>query len=87
MSKTKKKRNETNPEIIYEHEKERTRNFYDDDLGEMRLFPDFLPGNSISVTESTGLIQVAPVTPALQRVYDDVYSYRQVKAVQPDFKE
>ncbi|MBQ7900363.1 MAG: hypothetical protein IJ365_00175 [Clostridia bacterium] len=87
MSKVKKSRKETNPEILYEREQQRTKNFYDDDMGEMRLFPDALVGSSVSATESTGLIQVAPITPALQKVYDDVYSYRQPKPLQPDFEE
>ena len=47
-----------------------------DDLGEMRLFPDFLPGSTASATECTGLIQIAPDTEDIQEVYDSVYSYR-----------
>ena len=47
-----------------------------DDLGEMRLFPDFLPGSTASATGCTGLIQIAPDTEDMQEVYDSVYSYR-----------
>ena len=75
-----KKRNEANPEIIYERNQKRSKDFFERDMGEIRLFPDFFPGMSVSGTESTGLIQVAPVTPALQKVYDDVYSYRRTEA-------
>lgn len=75
-----KKRKDINPEIIYEHNKKRSKDFYERDMGEIRLFPDFFPGMSVSGTESTGLIQVAPVTPALQKIYDDVYSYRRTEA-------
>lgn len=49
----------------------------DDDLGEMRLFPEFLSGSTASATECTGLIQVAPVTKDIHEIYDSVYSYRQ----------
>ncbi len=52
-----------------------------DDLGEMRLFPDFLAGSTASATECTGLIQVTPDTDDLQDVYDSVYSYRQKKPI------
>lgn len=49
---------------------------YDEELGDGRLFPDFLPGSTASATECTGLIQTAPVTKNIQEVYDSVYSYR-----------
>lgn len=74
-----KNRNDTNPEIIYEQNKKQAKDFYERNEGEIRLFPDFFPGVSVSGTESTGLIQVAPITPELQRVYDDVYSYRKTE--------
>lgn len=48
-----------------------------DDLGEMRLFPDFLSGSTASANECTGLIQVTPVTKDIHEIYDSVYSYRQ----------
>ncbi len=54
----------------------------DDDLGEMRLFPDDLLTGTASATESTGLIQVAPYTKDLYKVYDDVYNYRKNKPQQ-----
>lgn len=47
--------------------------------GEFRLFPDEFSGSTASVTECTGLIQVAPVTDEVQEVYDSVYNYRQKK--------
>lgn len=50
---------------------------YDD----TRLFPDFLPQSTASATESTGLIQIGMATEEEQKVYDDVYSYRQKKAL------
>ena len=75
----KKTRNNINPEIIYEKSKKQSKDFFEKDQGEIRLFPDFFPGVSVSGTESTGLIQVAPITPELQKVYDDVYSYRKTE--------
>lgn len=51
----------------------------DDEYGEMRLFPDELKGSVASASECTGLIQVAPDTKALNKVYDDLYSYRKVE--------
>lgn len=57
-------------------DRENEVNSPNDDLGEMRLFPDFLPGSTASATECTGLIQVAPDTDDIQEVYDSVYSYR-----------
>ena len=80
MSKAKKKDSEINPEILYEREKEKSRRFYDEDFGEMRLFPGFLAGNGVSATESSGLIQTAPVTPSIVEAFDDVYSYRRTEA-------
>lgn len=53
----------------------------EDELDEMRLFPDFLPGSTASATESTGLIQVGIATPEVHKAYDDVYSYRQREAL------
>lgn len=76
MGKTKKKHEEINPEIRHEIEKERTKNFHENEYGEYRLFPGFLDDSTASFTESTGLIQVAPVTPALLDSFDNVYSYR-----------
>lgn len=78
MSKSKKKREETNPEILLEREKKNTLDYYDDDF-EYRLFPGFLDGSTASATESTGLIQVGPITPAVLDAYDNVYSYRKNK--------
>ena len=80
MSRAKKKDSAINPEILYEKEQERSRGFYDDDFGEFRLFPGFLDGSTVSATESTGLIQVTPVTPAVLEAYDSVYSYRRREA-------
>lgn len=51
----------------------------DDDLGDMRLFPDELSGSTASATECTGLIQATPVTDDVQSVYESVYNYRQQK--------
>ena len=56
--------------------------FFEEELTEGRLFPDFLSGSTASATESTGLISVGNYSaPDLNEVYDDVYSYRQKKAV------
>ena len=80
MSKAGKKNSQINPEILCEREKERTKNFYDDEDFGFRLFPGFLDNNGVSATESTGLIQVTPVTPEILEVYDNVYSYRRREA-------
>lgn len=53
----------------------------DDILDGMRLFPDFLPGSTASATECTGLIQAVPATDEVQKIYDNVYSYRQKKPI------
>lgn len=54
---------------------------YEDEIGEMRLFPDDITGSTASATESTGLIQVGLVSPDIQQAYDEVYSYRQTKPI------
>ena len=47
-----------------------------EDMGEMRLFPEFLKGSTASATESTGLIQVGLPDEDTYQTYDSVYSYR-----------
>ena len=54
---------------------------YQEEIEEMRLFPDDVVGSTASATESTGLIQVGMVSPEIQQAYDEVYSYRLVKPV------
>ena len=87
MSKAKKKDSDINPEILYEREKEKSHRFYEDDMGEYRLFPGFLAGSTVSSTESTGLIQAVPITPAVLEAYDNVYSYRRCKAETNSLRE
>ena len=72
-----KSNKQINPEIVRElEEKRKARAMYDDeDDFEMSLFPGAFAGSTVSATESTGLIQVAP-TPDVMDVYDDVFSYR-----------
>ena len=83
MGRAKKKDSDINPEIRYEQEQERSRYFYDD-YDEIRLFPGFLDGSTVSSTECTGLIQVAPVTPEILAAYQSVYDYRQRDATLSD---
>ncbi|MBE7012613.1 MAG: hypothetical protein E7416_00840 [Ruminococcaceae bacterium] len=66
-----------NEETFFDYEN--AVNSPDDELGEMRLFPDDLVGSTASATECTGLIQVAPDTKDLHEVYDGLYSYRKVE--------
>ncbi|MBQ9757546.1 MAG: hypothetical protein IJW15_03920 [Clostridia bacterium] len=61
--------------------------FDEDEMSEMRLFPDEFAGSTASATECTGLIQVAPVTPELQETYDSVYSYRKKQPVKEETEE
>lgn len=64
-----------------ENEKIFRESTYEDEMGEMRLFPDDTLGGTASATESTGLIQVGLTSPEIQQAYDEVYSYRQTKPV------
>ena len=59
--------------------KKNNTNSPNDNLGDMRLFPDDLLGSTASATECTGLIQATPETDDVQAVYESVYSYRQKK--------
>ena len=86
MSKPKKREKDINPEILYEQRKQRERQFYEN-MGEFRLFPEFLAGNAVSSTESTGLIQVAPVTPEILEAFDNLYSYRQSETYYDNIRE
>lgn len=84
MNKNSSKNKQINPEILREREeKRRTQHLYDDDAGyDMMLFPDAFPmSNAASSTESTGLIQVIPITDDQLDAYDDVYSYRREKPI------
>ena len=47
-----------------------------EEMGEMRLFPEFLSGSTASATESTSLIQVGMPDEDTWQAYDSVYSYR-----------
>ena len=68
-----------NPEIKREEEeKHKSRILYDEDEGlGMTLFPNFFMGNTVSATESTGLMQTIPLSLAELEAYDSLYSYRQ----------
>jgi len=76
-----------NKELKLNNKDECAYDIYEDEMCEMRLFPDEFSGSTASATESTGLIQVAPVTPKLQETYDSVYSYRQKKPIKEKTKE
>lgn len=80
----KKDKKQINPEILREKEERRRAAIMygdeDDDFG-MTLFPGSFMGSTVSSTESTGLIQVIPLTPEQLGVYDDVYSYRRTHPV------
>lgn len=83
----KKDKKQINPEILRERqERRRAAIMYgdeDDGFG-MTLFPGAFTGSTVSSTESTGLIQVIPLTSEQLDVYDDVYSYRRTHPVADD---
>lgn len=80
MNNKNKSNNQVNPEIIREQEENRKAAiFYDDDPYGMMLYPRAFYGSTASATESTGLIQQAPLTPGMMGVYDELYSYRRTE--------
>ena len=76
-------KNQKNPEISREdRERRKSQTFYDrdDDDGILLAQGSFL-GGTASSTESTGLIQVIPLTDDELEAYDQVYSYRQTRPI------
>lgn len=59
---------------------------YGDEEPDMFLFPGAFMGTA-SATESTGLMQNVPISPAAFEAYDELYSYRQTEPLPDDEEE
>lgn len=72
--------NKVNAEARREEiERKKAEAFYDDEseIGCAILFPDEIPGGTVSATGSTGLIQIIPSSLEEYEFYEQVNSFRQ----------